>query len=217
MTKFAFQFPAKIILAESNLVPRKVDCKYDLYSFDNLNVYFCTKKHKVVSQKQEYNIYFLLIAGHLVYVSCRENDQSMIDFMDSTGDRLNGYIEQYTNWILNPVKYEEDQATKREKVKQEREESDREENERKEKRMIAAEQAFQYNLEKFRNGEYVTWETFEEGCKLHGLKIPIKTIGWGRKYIKSVSLGSYSTIGKTKSTVLYSYIDGLKKKLDGIN
>ena len=213
MTKFAFIFPAKVVFAESNNQPRKVDSEFPLYSFDNQNVYFCTKKGKVVHKKEQFNCYFLLINNCLFYFRTDFSDTSAISRLDDLGERYEAALKKYSDYVDNPVIYEQEQAANRERWRQEKEQRDREDEERKRQRAINAENAYRAAIDKFKAGEYLDWSYFERACKENEITIPIKTIGWGRKYVTSVSLNSYRFSGKNGSTILGRIIRELNSRL----
>lgn len=203
MTKFAFLFPAKIVFSEHNIQPRKVECEFDLYCFDKLNPYFDTVKEKVrVKAIDGLNTYYLLIAEFFVYANASDNDENCLEKLRRLGDSFGLHVEKTRQNILNPEKYEQEARESREKFRVEKEQRDKEQEELKHQRAINAENAYRSAVEKFTQGEYLDWNYFERACKENHINIPIKTIGWGRKYVVSVSLNSYRLSGKTSSTVL---------------
>lgn len=214
MTKFAFLFPAKIVFAEHSIQPRRVDCEFDLYSFDGKDPFFDPKKEKVrIKDIDGYNTYYLLIEGYFVYANASDNDENCLGKLRGLGNSYDLYVEKARQNILNPKIYEEEARESREKFRLEREQRDKEQEELKKQRQIQAENAYLSAVEKFKQGEYLDWSYFERCCKENQVNIPIKTIGWGRKYVKSVSLNSYRLIGKSSSTVLGGIIRELNFRL----
>lgn len=69
--------------------------------------------------------------------------------------------------------------------------------------------------ERFKAGLEVNSEMFLELCKKHGIKVPIKTIGWCKKSMYSASKNSYrrNSSKNRQSTVIFDYIEQLEKKI----
>ena len=202
MNKFIFQFPAKIVFAESNISLRKIECQYPLYAIDGRKAFFNTKKEKIsITKIDNLNSYYLLIDGRLVYVSVGD-DFSTIERLNGLGvEFIDSYFAKVRNYIQHPEVYEQEQSAIREKIRQEREARDTEQKEQDERRKLAAETRYKESLEKYKRGEKIEWETFERACSEFGVNIPIKTKGWGRKCVTQIGVDGYSFRGNPSGTI----------------
>lgn len=212
--KIAFQFPAKFVFAESKVEPRKVDSEFPLYSFDNQNVYFCTKKEKVVHAKAEFNSYFLFINNHLFYFRTDGDDASAILRLNDLGERYENAFKKYYEYVNDPIAYVQEQAEIRERRRLEREATDREQQEQTERRAKASQEAFESALYEYKKGKHISWVHFERACKEYNLNIPIKTMGWARKHLTKIGSNRYSGVTKVKSESLFNLMRELKNKLE---
>ena len=135
--------------------------------------------------------------------------------IETMADHIEAKLPIWEKEIENPEIYEKQAAETRAKIKAEREERDRDEAERKLARAKSAREAFLNTLNNFKNNTGVLiWENFEDACKEYGVKMPIKTIGYGRKNIISVSQTGLTARGKChNSPVLWAAIKELATKL----
>lgn len=219
MNKFAFFFPAKIVFAESNVELTPLQFQDETFYLGPIgkNIYFSTEKGRIVVAQNgdDMRQIFVKIGEHFCnLVNTREdNVESWLDYKMQAIKELR---PKWENQVNNPALYEEEAAKLREKAKAEREERDRDEAERKAARAKAAREAYENTLNNFKNNlGVVIWDTFEEACKEYGVKIPIKTIGYGRKNVISVSQTGLTMRGKChNSPVLWAAIRELKGKLD---
>jgi hypothetical protein len=214
--KFVFKFPAKLVFAESNHVPRKVDCDFPIYSFDNQNVFFSRCKEKVVSEKcDSTNCYFFLIDDHLTYVGTRTNDESIIDLFTQLGkEEVDKTTALNSFYFKNPHLYEQEQA----QILNERREKLAEEDKVKaeQKRLAEEKQEVVYKsaLEDFKSDKFISWDSFERACKENNIKIPIKVIGYGRKSVSEIAPESYRYRGNPSKTLM-NISSELKNALTG--
>lgn len=219
MNKFAFFFPAKIAFAESSLELTPLQFQDEVFYLGPIGkkYYFSTEKHKMVFEHigdDKRQIFFkcgdYFLTVHLTFV---DNIQA---FLESILERIKSAAQKWQEYLNNPASYEQEMAENRAKIKAEREERDRDEAERKAARAVEMRKAYENTLANFKNNIGVMiWETFEEACKEYGVKIPIKTIGYGRKNVISVSQTGLTMRGKChNSPVLWAAISELKEKLD---
>ena len=217
MNKLAFFFPAKIVFAESSVELTPYDGKHPIYLGPiGRKYYFKTDKAKVVFEhiEDDKRQVFLKVKDYFCpcNVSFIDNIPSMIETM---ADHIEAKLPIWEKEIENPEIYEKQAAETRAKIKAEREERDRDEAERKLARAKSAREAFLNTLNNFKNNTGVLiWENFEDACKEYGVKMPIKTIGYGRKNIISVSQTGLTARGKChNSPVLWAAIKELATKL----
>lgn len=217
MNKFAFFFPAKIIFAESNIELTPYEGKYPVYLGPiGRKYYFKTDKEKIVFEHIEDDKRQLFVKVKDCFCPFHV---TFIDSIPALMENVNATCDaKMTEWeaaIDNPSIYEQKAAETRAKIKTEREERDRDEAERKIARAKSDREAFLNTLNNFKNNTGVLiWENFEDACKEYGVKMPIKTIGYGRKNIISVSQTSLTARGKChNSPVLWAAIKELAAKL----
>ena len=218
MNKFAFFFPAKIIFAESNVDLTPYEGKHPIYLGPiGRKYYFKTDKEKIVFEHIEDDKRQLFVKVRNCFcpfhVTFIDNIPTLMENVNATCDAK---MQEWEAAIDNPSLYEQKAAETRAKAKAEREERDKDEAERKAARAKAAREAYENTLNNFKNNlGVVIWDTFEEACKEYGVKIPIKTIGYGRKNVISVSQTGLTVRGKChNSPVLWAAIKELKEKLD---
>lgn len=202
--KFVFKFPAKLVFAESNHVPRKVDCDFPIYSFDNQNVFFSRCKEKVVSEKcDSTNCYFFLIDDYLTYVGTRTNDESIIDLFTQLGkEEVDKTTALNSFYFKSPHVYEQEKAQIREEARAKAEERDKVKAEEKRVAQEKEEAAYKSALEDFKSDKFIDWDFFERACKENNVKIPIKVIGYGRKSVSEVAPESYRYRGNPSKTLI---------------
>lgn len=218
MNKFAFFFPAKIAFAESNVELTPLQFQDETFYLGPIgkNIYFSTEKGRIVVAQNgdDMRQIFVKIGEHFCnLVNTREdNVESWLDYKMQAIKELR---PKWENQVNNPALYEEEAAKLREKAKTEREERDKDEAERKAARAKAAREDYENTLNNFKNNlGVVIWDTFEEACKEYGVKIPIKTIGYGRKNVISVSQTNLTVRGKChNSPALWAAIRELAEKL----
>lgn len=217
MNKFAFFFPAKIVFAETNVELTPYEGKHPVYLGPiGRKYYYKTDKGKIVFEHIEDDKRQLFVKVRNCFcpfhVTFIDNIPALMESVNATCDA------KMTEWeaaIDNPSIYEQSAAETRAKVKAEREQRDKYEAERKAARAVEMRKAYENTLANFKNDLGVMiWDTFEEACKEYNVKIPIKTIGYGRKNIISVSQTGLTTRGKChNSPVLWQAIRELAAKL----
>lgn len=218
MNKFAFFFPAKIAFAESAVELSPIEFQGETFYLGPIGkkYFFSTEKHKMIFQHVEDDKrqiffkcgeYFLTV--HLIFI---DNIQA---FLESILERIKSTAPKWQEYLNNPDSYEAEMTENRLKIRTEREQRDKDEAERKAARAKAAREAYENTLNNFKNNlGVVIWDTFEEACKEYGVKIPIKTIGYGRKNVISVSQTGLTVRGKChNSPVLWQAIRELAAKL----
>ncbi len=179
--------------------------------------YFKTDKGKVVFENIEDDKRQVFLKVKDCFCPC---NVSFIDNIPALVEEMASHIEAklpiWEKEIESPELYEKQATETRVKIKAEREERDRDEAERKLSRAKSAREAFLNTLNNFKNNTGVLiWENFEDACKEYGVKMPIKTIGYGRKNIISVSQTGLTARGKChNSPVLWAAIKELAIKLD---
>jgi hypothetical protein len=218
MNKFAFFFPAKIAFAESTVELKPIEFSGKTFYLGPLgkNVYFsCDKGRIVVSQNSPDCLQIFIKVGEYFCAMTNTPESNVMTWLEHKADVITELLPKWENQVNNPEIYEQEAAKTREKIKEEREERDRDEAERKLSRAKSAREAFLNTLNNFKNNTGVLiWENFEDACKEYGVKIPIKTIGYGRKNIISVSQTGLTSRGKChNSPVLWAAIRELAIKL----
>lgn len=218
MNKFAFFFPAKIAFAESAVELKQIEFSGKTFYLGPLgkNVYFsCDKGRIVVSQNGADMIQIFVKVGEYFCNMTNTPESNITAWLENKIDAINELLPKWETQVNNPLAYEQAAAETRAKIKAEREERDRDEVERKLARAKSAREAFLNTLNNFKNNTGVLiWENFEDACKEYGVKMPIKTIGYGRKNIISVSQTGLTARGKChNSPVLWAAIKELALKL----
>lgn len=216
--KFAFTYPAKIVFAERNV--EMVHHHYDGLDFYtgpiNKNVYFCSKTGKI--KIKDYSVgtvfqVYLKIEDCLAYCACVEPDR-ISEWFGRNIEFVKENIGKWSNSILHPEIYEQEQATKRAEFKAHRDAQDKEEHERKQARAKAAQEAYDAQIKAFTGDGWITWETFERACKENNISMPIKTIGFGRKNVVEIRKGQVRRYGKHTSPVIFDAANKLHEKLN---
>lgn len=219
MNKFAFFFPAKIAFAESTVELKPVEFSGQTFYLSPLgkNVYFsCDKAKIVVSQNGADMIQIFVKVGEYFCNMINTPESNVTAWLENKINSINELLPKWESQVNNPLAYEQKATELREKSKQERAERDKDEAERKLARAQSMREAYENSLNNFKNNTGVLiWDSFEEACKEYSVKMPIKTIGYGRKNIISVSQTGSIMRGKChNSPVLWAAIKELAGKLN---
>lgn len=219
MNQFAFFYPAKIIFAEHNIELTPVEREGFTFYLGPIGrkYFFNSDKKKIVFEhiENDKRQLFAKVGEHICpfHVTFIDNIDAFIDSALAT------VKQKYNLWdsqIKNPELYEAEATATREKIRAERAERDREEEERKAARAKAAEEAYQKSLALFIEGTRIAWADFERACKENNIKMPIKTIGYGRKNIHEVGTKGWTTYGsRHNSPIVWEAVENLQKKLVG--
>lgn len=195
--KFAFFYPAKLIMGERHIGARIVS--KEIVSFDEKNVYFDSQRNMVAFTSCAENHYFLKVGDYVTPIRHFENDETCVKWTSQVAG-YSEYKQKAENYIKNPEEYNELCRVNLEKRKAERELSDKEQKEREERRAAASEKEVIKARDTFKAGGMISWNHFEELCNRHAIAIPIQTLGWGRKSVDEISItslsGRYKTISK---------------------
>lgn len=213
--KFAFFFPAKIVFSEM-----EVDFS-DSFIFEGFEfflsdkrIFFDTKKEKIVCSELDFNEKQIFIKIKQCYGELRTcRTENVSELLKSLMDGIKKQMPKWENDIENPLEYERRASGVREKIKAEREALDREQEERKKRWAEAAQKVYEKSLQDFKNGESIDFKTFERACQENNIKIPKRTLGFGRKNIKTIGLKGYSGYTNHSSNVLWETILELNSKL----
>lgn len=219
MNKFAFFFPAKIAFAESAVELKQIEFSGKTFYLGPLgkNIYFsCDKGRIVVSQNSPDGLQIFIKVGEYFCAMTNTPESNVLTWLEHKLDAINELLPKWETQVNNPKIYEQAAAETRAKINAEREERGRDEAERKLARAKSMREAYENTLNNFKNGTgVVIWDTFEDACKEYGVKMPIKTIGYGRKNIVSVSKTGLTARGKChNSPVLWQAIKELATKLE---
>ena len=77
-----------------------------------------------------------------------------------------------------------------------------------------AQKAYNQSLIDFKNGQMIRWDHFESALKENNIKLPIKTLGYGRANVSTIGKTGYSVSGSShNSPVLWAAIQQLAEKL----
>lgn len=216
MNKFAFFFPAKIVFAEANVELTPYEGKHPVYLGPiGRKYYFKTDKGKIVFEHIEDDKRQLFVKVkdcfcpfHVTFI---DNIPALMESVNATCDA------KMTEWeaaIDNPEAYEQKAAQTREKIKAERAIQDAEIQKQKQERFEKAEQAHKNAVSVFKNGEMIEWADFERACKERDVKLPIKTLGFGRANVSKIGQTGYSVRESNhNSPVLWAAIRELAEKL----
>lgn len=216
MNKFAFFFPAKIVFAEANVELTPYDGKHPIYLGPiGRKYYFKTDKGKIVFEHIEDDKRQLFVKVrdcfcpfHVTFID------NIPALMENVNTACDAKMAEWEAAIDFPEVYEQKAAESREKNQKERAIQDAEIQKQKQERFERAEQAYKESLEVFKNGEKIEWADFERACKEKGVKLPIKTLGFGRANVSKVGQNGYSVLGsKHNSPVLWAAIRELAAKL----
>ncbi len=216
MNKFAFFFPAKIVVAEHAVELTPYEGKHPIYLGPiGRKYYFKTDKEKIVFEhiEDDKRQVFLKVKDHFCpcNVSFIDNIPSMIETM---ADHIEAKLPIWEKEIENPEIYEKAAAETRAKAKAEREEQDKRIAAQKLERQEAARKAYEQSLVDFANKEMILWEHFEDALKENKIKLPIKTLGYGRANVSKIGQTGYSVRESNhNSPVLWAAIRELAEKL----
>lgn len=228
--QLAFFYPLKLFVgdAPAKVVPReKTITHFNFLIFDGYNVYFDTKKEKIRIQETladhngERNCYFIeLTEGVYTFFRTGCND-TRIEWMLLDGYQrtvISAELERGRAAYNDPAQYEIDAKKDHEerlaRIKVEREQRDKEQSEQQARRAAAVEKEIQDNIIKFKSGEMIDWDIFEEICKRNNIRIPIQTLGAARKNVSSVSKTSFCVLGKSRPNGVF---DAARRLMDSLS
>jgi hypothetical protein len=216
MNKFAFFFPAKIVFAEANVELTPYEGKHPVYLGPiGRKYYFKTDKNKIVFEHIEDDKRQLFVKVRNCFcpfhVTFIDNIPALMESVNATCDAK---MAEWEAAIDFPEVYEQKAAEAREKAKTENAIRDAEIQKQKQERFERTEQAHKYSVLVFKNGEMIEWPDFERACKERSVKLPIKTLGFGRANVSKIGQTGYSISGsKHNSPVLWAAIRELAAKL----
>lgn len=198
--KLAFTYPAKIIFAERNIEMTPVSFG-GLEFFTgpiNKNIWFCTKTEKIkvtdYTGREAFHVY-VKIEDCLLYCACIE-PAYLTDWLENKSESVKENFDKWRNYILNPEIWEQEQADKRAKIKEERARADAEKEKRNRERAENLENLYKQSLKSFKSGQKIQWDHFERALKENNINLPIKTLGFGRKWIIDIGVRGATTRGK---------------------
>lgn len=190
MNKFAFFFPAKIAFAESAVELSPIEFQGEVFYLGPLgkNVYFSTENGRIVVSKNGDDMIQIFVKAGEYFCNMTNTRQDNVEtWLDYKIEAIKELLPKWESQINNPELYEQAAAETRAKAKAEREEQDKRIAAQKLEQEETARKAYEQSLVNFQNGDHLQWDDFEQACKEYCVKIPIKTIGYGRKNITSVS------------------------------
>jgi len=217
MNRLAFFFPAKIVFAESAIELTPHEGKHPVYLGPiGRKYYFKTDKGKVVFERIEDDKRQVFLKVKDCFCPCNvsfiDNIPSMIETM---ADRIEAKLPIWEKEIENPLAYEQKAAETRAKINAEREEQDKRIAAQKLEREQAAQKDYEDSLAVFKAGIHmIEWGHFERACKENNVKLPIKTLGFGRANVAKIGQTGYSVHSSShNSPVLWAAIQELSEKL----
>lgn len=217
MNKFAFFFPAKIVFAERNIeLEPLVFRDYTFYLGPiGKNIYFSSDEHRIVAGNSSNEIRQIFIKTGDYYSVVQSILISNIeDFLTRHFDFIQSAIPNRAAQINNPELYEREATERREKIKSERAIQDAEIEKRNQERREKTEQLYQNSLKEFSAGQMITWEHFERATKQFAVRLPIKTLGFGRKNVAKIGHTGYSVCGSNhNSPILWQAIRELQQNI----
>lgn len=202
MKKFAFIFPAKIVFAEKDIVSVVHEFMgFKFHEFVNENVYFNTKKEKVVREVSSFSSFYIETNGILHYIHSLDNAESFRKFLEHHGkDKISMEIEDRIFYIENPEVYsefkEKEISERKARIAREREEADELCKEREKQRAAALEDQRSKTLSDYKEGETVKWEDLSFWFEKHDL-LPPRTKGWANKFLETISKNGSCTLRGT--------------------
>lgn len=218
MNKLAFFFPAKIVFTESAIELTPYEGKHPVYLGPiGRKYYFKTDKGKVVFEhiEDDKRQLFVKVKGYLCpfHVTFIDNIPSLMENVNATCDAK---MAEWEAAIENPLAYEQSAAETRAKIKAERAIQDAAIEKQKQERAERAEQLYKESLETFKGGIHmIEWDHFERACKENNVKLPIKTLGFGRANVAKIGQTGYSVHSSShNSPVLWAAIKELAGKLN---
>lgn len=221
MNKFAFFFPAKIAFAESSVELEQIQFADKTFYLGPLgkNVFFSAEKGRIVVSANGADMIqiFVKVGEHFCNMT-NTPESNVKTWLENKIEMINELLPKWESQVNNPELYEQEATKTREKIKSEREIRDRDEAERKIAREKSAREAFESGLRKFKQfpdqSGILTWDNFEDACKEYGVKIPIKTIGYGRQNIVGIYQKGATIRGTNhNSPVLWKAVRELVDKL----
>lgn len=217
MNKFAFFFPAKIAFAESNVELTPFEFQGETYYLGPLGkkIYFSTDKGRiVVSQNSDDARQILVQVGEYFCVAANTPESNVQTWLADKWAMIEELLPKWQSQINDPQAYEQAAAETRAKIKAEREEQDKRIAAQKLEREEEARKVYEQSLVVFANKEMILWEHFEQALKEKGVKLPIKTLGYGRANVSKIGQTGYSVReSKHNSPVLWAAIRELAEKL----
>lgn len=217
MNKFAFFFPAKIAFTEYKIDLEPLIFRDKTFYLGPIGkkIYFSCDKNKMVSTDNGDGRQIYIKIGEYFCEMTNTPFLNVLLWLENRFDAINESLPKWTAQIDNPSLYEQEAAKTREKIKVERAIQDAEIQKQKQQRFEKAEQAHKEAVSVFKDGKHmIEWADFERACKENGVKLPIKTLGFGRANILKIGQTGYSICGsKHNSPVLWAAIRDLAAKL----
>lgn len=219
MNKFAFFFPAKVVFAERNIELEQLIFRGQTFYLGPIgkNIYFSSDTGKIVvsSDNSDENTRWILVKIGEYFCQMKNCLISNIEeFLDKHFDFIQETLPKWQGYIDNPSIYEQEQTERREKIKSERAIQDAEIEKRNQERREKTEQLYQNSLKEFSAGQMIVWEHFERATKQFAVRLPIKTLGFGRKNVAKIGHTGYSVCGSNhNSPILWQAIRELQSKM----
>lgn len=218
MNKFAFFYPAKIVFSEASVELTPYEGKYPVFLGPiGRKYYFNSDKGKIVFQHIEDDKRQLFIKVrdcfcpfHVTFID------NIPNLMQNINETCDAKMSEWEAAIDNPLSYEQKAAETREKNKQERAIRDAEIERQKKEREERAENLYKESLETFKGGKHmIEWDNFERACRENDVRLPIKTLGFGRANVSKIGQTGYSVHGsRHNSPVLWAAIRELAEKIN---
>lgn len=217
MNKFAFFFPAKIAFAESAVELSPIKFRGEAFYLGPLgkNVYFsCDKGKIVVSKNGDDMIQIFVKVGEYFCNMTNTPETNVSVWLENKLETIKELRPKWESQINNPELYEQEAAKTRAKIKAENEERDKQIAAQKLERQQATRKAYEQSLVSFVNKEMIEWDHFEDALNENNIKLPIKTLGYGRANVSKIGQTGYSVRGSShNSPVLWAAIRELAAKL----
>ncbi len=230
--KILHVYPALAVIADGpRLTPETVELEGRAYLvFRGVNIYYDTKAQRTAFDrdcKPEGGTYYVEIRDGLYARVCRDSsDESFRQHATTANewgphvgkrpvDLVSTFIAEHLTIADDTAGYSDRQRTAIAARTAEREaENARKATERKEREERETRERIARNTDKFKADGYIDLAGFEELCKLHGVFIPIQTIGSARKSVTEVSASSFRVCGKAKP---YGISDASRALRDVLN
>lgn len=217
MNKFAFFFPAKIAFAESAVELSPIEFQGETFYLGPLgkNVYFsCDKGKIVVSKNGDDMIQIFVKVGEYFCNMTNTPETNVSAWLENKLEMIKELRPKWESQINNPELYEQAAAETRAKIKAENAKRDEQIAAQKLEREEAARKVYEQSLVSFANKEMILWEHFEDALKENKIKLPIKTLGYGRANVSKIGQTGYSVRESNHSSpVLWAAIQELAEKL----
>ncbi len=219
MNKFAFFFLAKIVFAERNIELEPFVFRGQTFYLGPLgkNIYFSSDTGKIVvsSENSDENTRWILVKIGDYFCQMKNCLVANIgEFLGKHFDFIQETLPKWQDYIDNPLIYEQEQTERREKIKSERAIQDAEIEKRNKERAEKTEQLYRDSLNSFSAGQMIAWADFERAIKQFAVKLPIKTLGFGRKNVAKIGHTGYSVCGSNhNSPILWQAIRELQSKM----